>query len=518
VEIGGVAGPVVIGERINPTGKKRLRQALRDQDWNYVHDEAASQIAAGATVLDVNVGLPGIDEEATMAAVIEMLQRTFPVPLQIDTMNPRVLEAALRAYNGKALVNSVNGKQSVMDAVFPLVAKYGGAVVALCLDEEGIPPTAEGRVAIAGRIIAEAAKYGIPPRDILVDTLTLTVSAEPAAARETLRALALVKEQFGGEGVKTLLGVSNVSFGLPNRELINARFFAQALYAGLDAAIINPLSAEMTVTVAAHKALHGFDASCAAWIEQEEVNNHKVLRCRLSHEPHKLQRIEIQTDETDKPSKLRNFIYKGYVDRAGVITTELLGTMTPLEIIEGCIVPALDAVGAEYEAGRYFLPQLLLAADTVAESFTVLKAAMAAAGTAQKSKGEIVLATVSGDVHDIGKNIAKALLENYGYTVHDLGKNVPMETVVAAVLDKKTKLVGLSALMTTTVANMEATIRALREATAEKGIACAVMAGGAVLTEEYAKHIGADYSVKDAMAGIAVAREVFGGQTEVQAA
>jgi 5-methyltetrahydrofolate--homocysteine methyltransferase len=525
VEIGGKAGPVIIGERINPTGKKRLQQALRDADWNYVLDEAASQIAAGAAVLDVNAGLPGIDEEAVMVTLVELLQRTFPVPLQIDTGDPRVLEAALRVYNGKALVNSVNGKQSVMDAVFPLAAKYGGAVVALCLDDDGIPPTAEERLAIAGRIIAEAAKYGIPPADILVDTLTLPVSAEAAAARETLRALSLVKERFGGAGVKTILGVSNVSFGLPGRELINARFFAQALAAGLDAAIANPLSAEMTVTAAAHKALHGFDASCAAWIKQAQKcapaqgigaetlfagrRDGKKIAADSPARPPEGGRDAPKSD--DKTAALKDVIFKGYVDRAGAITTELLGALAPLEIIEGAIVPALDAVGAEYEAGRYFLPQLLLAADTVAASFTVLKAAMAAAGTVQKSKGEIVIATVSGDVHDIGKNIAKALLENYGYTVRDLGKNVPAEAIVAAVIEGGVKLVGLSALMTTTVANMEATIRALREADAARGTSCAIMAGGAVLTAEYAKHIGADFYVKDAMAGIAVAREVFGG-------
>jgi 5-methyltetrahydrofolate--homocysteine methyltransferase len=490
---------VIIGERINPTGKKKCKEALLIGNMQFVLDEAASQIERGAHILDVNVGLPGIDEGGTMALAVSLLQKTFPVPLQIDSSEPAVIERTLRYYNGKALVNSVNGKQETMDAVFPLIKKYGGAVVALTLDETGIPPTVAGRFAIAERIISEAAKYGISPADILIDTLTLTVSSQQDEALETLKAIALIKEKYGAKGVKTVLGVSNISFGLPRREIVNSRFFAMALYAGLDACIINPLSGDMLQTYHAYRALAGFDKNCGSYIEHyaDTVAANELVR------PASVPSAAAEAAD------LRQIIIKGYKDRAGEATRDLLKTLAPLDVINTYIVPALDVVGAEFESGRFFLPQLLLSADTVSCAFEEIKAAFAASGETRKSAGTIALATVYGDIHDIGKNIVKALLENYGYTVIDLGKNVSAETIIETVITQHVKLVGLSALMTTTVANMEKTIAALKAAAAANGETCVIMAGGAVLTAEYAKKIGADYYAKDALAAIAIAKEVF---------
>jgi 5-methyltetrahydrofolate--homocysteine methyltransferase len=503
VEIGGKTGPVIIGERINPTGKKKCKEALLAGNMQFVLDEAASQIERGAHILDVNVGLPGIDEEATMARVVSLLQKTFSVPLQIDSSEPSVIERALRYYNGKALVNSVNGKQETMNAIFPLIKKYGGAVVALTLDENGIPPTAAGRFAIAERIIKEAAKYGIPSADILIDTLTLTVSSQQDEALETLKAVQHIKEKYGAQGVKTVLGVSNISFGLPRREIVNSRFFAMALYAGLDTCIINPLSADMLQTYHTYRVLAGFDKNCGAYIE------HYADTTGTPNSTPTPTHLSAPSPEPTDNVDLKQIIIKGYKDRAGAATKDLLKKFAPLDIINTHIVPALDVVGVEFESGRFFLPQLLLSADTVSCAFEEIKAAFAMSGETRESAGTIVLATVYGDIHDIGKNIVKALLENYGYTVIDLGKNVSSEMIIETVITHHVKLVGLSALMTTTVANMEKTIAALRKALVGQGESCVVMAGGAVLTAEYAKKIGADYYAKDALAAITIAKEVF---------
>ena len=529
VQIGGSAGPQVIGERINPTGKKKCKEALLAGDMQFVLDEAESQINAGAQILDVNVGLPGIDEAETMLRAVRTIQGAFAVPLQIDSSESAVLEKALRYYNGKALVNSVNGRKDVMDAVLPIVAHYGGALVALCIDENGIAPTAEGRAAVARKIIAEAAKYGISVRDIFIDTLTLTVSSQQKEALETVRAITLLKNEYGSQGLRFVLGVSNISFGLPRRDIINSRFFAMALYAGLDACIINPLLEPMMETYYGYRALAGFDENCLSYIERytgsespytlaakvakgavlteagaggAEMKAAKVVESTPSAVP---------ADASAEEKALIDIICKGFKEQSGAAAQALLdGGKQPVEIIDRCIVPALDLVGKDFERGTKFLPQLLLSADTVSNAFAVIKRHLEASGTAEESKGTIVIATVFGDIHDIGKNIVKAMLENYGYTVLDLGKNVPAEKIIACVLEHDIKLVGLSALMTTTVGNMEDIIAELRAALQEKGKSCKVMAGGAVLTPDYATKIGADYYAKDAMASVAIAKEVFG--------
>ncbi len=513
VRIGGSAGPVIIGERINPTGKKKCKAALAAKDAQFILDEAQKQIACGAHILDVNVGLPELDETETMLWAVRALQKTFDVPLQLDSSEAAVLERALRYYNGKPLINSVSGKQEVMDAVFPLAAKYGCGIVALTLDEAGIPPTAEGRVQTAVRIIAEAAAYGIPARDILIDTLTLTVSSQQDEALETLLAIEALKTLSGEDSrfaaVKTVLGVSNISFGLPRRDIMNAYFLGMALYAGLDACIINPLAAGMTQAFHAYRALAGFDANCLNYIslykDTAAPSADAFAAKTLAGD-----RLPAENGQNGgMEAELRDAIMQGFAAKAVDLTHALLKTLSPLDIIDSCIVAALDEVGRDYETGRKFLPQLLLSADTVSQVFEVLKAALAACGSAQQTKGTILLATVYGDIHDIGKNIVRALLENYGYAVIDLGKNVPIEQVAQQALAHDIRLVGLSALMTTTVSNMEKTIQELRRRYAQAGKSCVIMAGGAVLTEAYAKQIGADYYVKDAMASVAVARRVF---------
>ena len=542
VQIGGNAGPQIIGERINPTGKKKVKEALLAHNMNFVLGEAESQINAGAQILDVNVGLPGIDEAQTMVDAVKTIQGAFNTPLQIDSSEGPVLEKALRYYNGKALINSTNGRQDVMDKVLPLVKKYGGAVVALCIDEAGIAPTAEGRVAVAEKIIAEAAKYGIPVRDIVIDTLTLTVSSQQKEALETVRAIQILKEKYGEQGLQFVLGVSNISFGIPRRDIINSRFFAMALYAGLSACIINPLMQPMMETYYGYCALAGFDENCLDYIEKyndtpapvygltaEQVAAAKSGALGIggaasavaggngaTAEPQKARPPEAGTPKlpenlTDSESALINIICKGFKDSSAEATKKLLDEgKEPVQIIDRCIVPALDIVGKDFEVGKKFLPQLLLSADTVSASFAVIKAFLEESGNAQESKGSIVICTVFGDIHDIGKNIVKAMLENYGYTVIDLGKNVPAEKVVETVLEKDIQLVGLSALMTTTVANMEDTIKLLREKLGAVGKTCKIMVGGAVLTEDYASQIGADYYAKDAMVSVAIAKEVFG--------
>lgn len=531
VEIGGKSGPQIIGERINPTGKKKVKEALLAHNMNFVLGEAESQVNAGAQILDVNVGLPGIDEAQTMVDAVKTIQNAFSTPLQIDSSEPPVIEKALRYYNGKALINSTNGRQDVMDRVLPLVKKYGGAVVCLCIDENGIAPTAEGRVAVAEKIIREAAKYGIPVRDIVIDTLTLTVSSQQKEALETLRAIQILKAKYGKDGIQFVLGVSNISFGLPRRDIVNSRFFAMALYSGLTACIINPLMIPMMESYNAYRALAGFDENCLDYIEKYNGTSAPVYG--LTAEQIASSKTEASTSSTtaktpvkslknsdnaaklpenltENESKLIEIINKGFKDSSADATKVLLDSgENPIDIIDRCIVPALDIVGKDFEVGRKFLPQLLLAADTVSASFAVIKSFLESSGTKQEPKGKIAICTVFGDIHDIGKNIVKAMLENYGYTVIDLGKNVPYDKVVSTVLDNDIKLVGLSALMTTTVANMETTIKLLREKLSEKGKSCKIMVGGAVLTADYATQIGADYYAKDAMASVAIAKEVF---------
>ena len=516
VQIGGSAGPQIVGERINPTGKKKVKAALQAHDMNFVLSEAEAQIEAGAQILDVNVGLPGIDEAQTMVDAVKTIQAAFNVPLQLDSSEAGVLEKGLRYYNGKPLVNSVNGKREVMDKVLPLVAHYGGAVVALCIDEDGIAPTAEGRVAVAKKIIAEARKYAIPVRDIVIDTLTLTVSSQQKEALETCRAIEILKKEYGSQGLQFILGVSNISFGLPRRDIVNSRFFMTALYSGLTACIINPLSDAMMETYRAYRALAGFDENCLDFIEKYNGTSapSSVPLASAAQKEAKtvsLGETALSQDLSEDEKSLIDTICKGFKDLSPQITQKLLdGGKSPVEIIDRCIVCALDIVGKEFEIGRKFLPQLLLAADTVSSSFAVIKSHLEKSGVKAEEKGKIVIATVFGDIHDIGKNIVKAMLENYGYTVIDLGKNVPAQTIVKTVIDEKIRLVGLSALMTTTVASMEETIRLLREETAKIGRDVKIIAGGAVLTADYAAKIGADYFGKDAMASVAVAKEVFG--------
>lgn len=539
LQVGDTAGPVIIGERINPTGKKKCKEALQAKDMQFFIDEAESQISQGAHILDVNVGLPGIDEAQMMVDAIKTIQSTFNIPLQIDSSESAVLEKALRYYNGKALVNSVNGKQEVMDAVFPLIARYGGSVVALCIDEKGIAPTAEGRCAVARKIITEAAKYGIEPRDIFIDTLTLTVSSEQKTALETVKAIRLLHEEFKEEGLRFVLGVSNISFGLPRRDIINSRFFMLALDAGLSACIINPASQQMMDTFRAYRTLSCYDENALEYIQtytgtldptsakaKEQYLKDSIANGTISISlngkntesfvpQEKKSNTQVKSDfpatkASGDEAELISIIEKGFKDQAGPVTKKLLSKMQSVEIIDRCIVPALDAVGKDFENGKKFLPQLLLSAETVGNAFSVIKESLAQSGKAESSKGTVVLATVFGDIHDIGKNIVKAMLENYGYEVIDLGKNVDPQLIIDTVLEKNIQLVGLSALMTTTVANMEETIKQLRAALAKENRTCKIVVGGAVLTPEYAEKIGADYYSKDAMQTVAVAKEVFG--------
>ncbi|MBR2742804.1 MAG: homocysteine S-methyltransferase family protein [Clostridia bacterium] len=492
VRLGGA--PVIIGERINPTGKKKFKEALRNSDIGYILREAVSQDDCGAHILDVNVGLPEIDEVRTLKTVTEELQGVTNLPLQLDSTDADALEAAMRVYNGKAMINSVNGKREVMDKIFPLVKKYGGTVVGLCLDEDGIPDTAEGRVRIARRIIDEAAKYGIEKKDIVIDTLTLTVSADQREAGRTLDALRAVKEKLG---VNTVLGVSNVSFGLPRREIINAAFFTLALSCGLDACIINPCSEDMMHAYRVYRVIAGHDENCADYVSvyAGTVSDTKPA-ARTAAGPSEA-----------AGGSLYEIVIKGLRAAAPDAAREELKTKTPLEIIEGILIPALDTVGRGFEEGTIFLPQLIMSAETVKGAFSVIKEKMSASGETGASRGRIVLATVKGDIHDIGKNIVKVVLENYGFDVLDLGRDVDPETIVEAVKRENIRLLGLSALMTTTVVSMEETIKRLREEGADF---CRVMVGGAVLTAEYAEKVGADFYARDAMESVRFAKEVFG--------
>ena len=484
VAFGGM--PVLIGERINPTGKPRLKQALKEGDMAYLQQEAAGQQENGAHMLDVNVGLPGMDESAALKQAVESIQAVTDLPLQIDTADAKALEQALRVYNGKALVNSVTGKAASMTAVFPLVKKYGGAVVALPLDESGIPPTADGRLEIARKILKEAQNHGIPKKDILLDGLTMTVSTDKSAALVTLETIRRSGKELG---LKTILGVSNVSFGLPRREKLNAAFFAMALAAGLDAAILNPHSAPMMEAFLAGAALAGRDEQFKDYIAAFGGQEASPVSAPSKGEP-----------------DLKEAVLKGLASQAGKAAQALLDSgREPLSLVEEELIPALSEVGSGFETGRLFLPQLLMSAEAAKAAFDKLRAALAASGQETKSRGRILLATVEGDIHDIGKNIVKVLLENYGFHVIDLGRDVPAEVIVETAIRENIRLVGLSALMTTTVPGMEKTIRILRE----KKPGTLIMVGGAVLTGDYARQIGADFYGKDAMASVSYAREVF---------
>ncbi len=484
--------PRIIGERINPTGKKLFKEALLNNDMDYILNQAIEQVNGGADLLDVNVGLPGIDEKAMMIQTIRQLQGIVDLPLQIDTTIPEVLEAALRVYNGKPIVNSVNGEEKSLSTVLPLVKKYGAAVVGLTLDENGISKSAEERFAIAGKIMERAMEYGIPKQDIYIDCLTLTASAEQECVMETLKALKRVKEELG---LKTVLGVSNISFGLPNRELINHNFLTMALTYGLDLPIINPNTASMTGAVRAYKLLTAIDRDSMEYIAAYNAAKAPAQTPKTT-----------SSAETQQMS-LADAVEAGLKSEAGKITKELIKTRDAMEIINTMLIPALDKAGDEFEKGRIFLPQLILSAQAAQAAFDTIKKTMVNAGSQSVSKGTIVIATVKGDIHDIGKNIVKVLLENYGYHVVDLGKDVDYQAVVDAVKQYDAKLVGLSALMTTTLVSMDKTIQLIKE----NGLTCKIMVGGAVLTPEYAKQIGADFYVKDAKESIDVAKRVLEG-------
>lgn len=497
--------PILIGERINPTGKSKFKQALRDHDVEYILREGLAQVEKKVHILDVNLGLPEIDEVAMLKEVVVKLQSVIDLPLQIDTSDPVALESALRLYNGKALINSVNGKEESMNSVFPIVKKYGGVVVALTLDEEGIPETVEGRLAIAEKIYKRADEYGIDKKDIIVDVLTMSISTDNQAANTTLDAVAGIKSKFNG---KTILGVSNVSFGLPNRDYINATFFANAMERGLSAAIMNPNSIDMLKAYYAFCALKGYDDRCTSYVEFATVDAPKMMPAvtTVSGNVAGGNSVGEKVADASLVTPLMQAIVKG-MKEAAVHATKESSTegKDSFEIIQKEIIPALDVVGKGFEKKTIFLPQLLMSAEAATAAFEVIKASMSAGAENAKSKGTIVLATVKGDIHDIGKNIVKVLLENYGYKVIDLGKDVPKESIVDAVLANQATLVGLSALMTTTVPSMEATIVELREKAPE----CKVVVGGAVLTPEYAKMIKADAYCKDAMEAVRYAESYF---------
>lgn len=503
-EIYGKNPPVLIGERINPTGKKKFKEALRNNDIGYILEQGIIQENKGAHILDVNVGLPEIDEAAMMASVVKELQSVVNVPLQIDTSDIASMETGLRLYNGKALVNSVNGKQETMDAVFPLVKKYGGVVVALTLDENGIPDTALGRIKIAGKILAEAKKYGIEGKNIIIDPLAMAVSSDSNSPSVTLEAVKKITEELQ---LNTILGVSNISFGLPKRDFITSSFFSMALEDGLSSAIMNPDSLEMQKAYKCFCALKGFDSNCSGYISFVETlpDNSAAVSgngCPIpgSKDYGGGEKIPYEQDS------LQYYIIKGLKEKAGEKTRVLLEKEDSFAIINEVLIPSLDYVGKGFEEKKIYLPQLLMSADAAKAAFDIIKKNLALSGENKDPKGRIILATVKGDIHDIGKNIVKIILENYGYQVLDLGKDVPPETVLKACLENKIRLVGLSALMTTTVPAMEETIRLLRK----EAPWCKVCVGGAVLTPEYAEMIGADFYGKDAMETVKYAKIVFG--------
>jgi len=473
--------PIIIGERINPTGKKKLKAALVSGDSGYIFSEALSQVECGADVLDVNVGLPEIDEPKVMCDTVRGIQGITNLPLQIDTSDPAAMEQALRIYNGKPLINSVNGKKESMEKIFPLAKKYGGVVVCLTLDEGGIPESAEGRIKIAEKIINTAKEYGIDKKDLIIDTLAMTVSTGAENAKRTLQALSYVRNTLG---VNTVLGVSNISFGLPKRDNINAAFFTLAMGSGLSAGIINPKSDSMMNAFYSYCALNGYDENFETYISKTSDSAPTA-----------------KNDKTD----LKTAVINGLSKAAGENARELLKTEQPLDIINLYLIPALDIVGKGFEDGTIFLPQLLMSADAAKAAFDEIKASIPAEANGSEKKNKVVIATVKGDIHDIGKNIVKVLLENYGFDVIDLGKDVDPEIIVDTAIKEKVKLVGLSALMTTTVVNMEETIRLLRKRYPE----CKVMVGGAVMTQDYADRIGADSYAKDAMGAVRYAEKLF---------
>ena len=491
--------PRIIGERINPTGKKKFKEALKNEDMDYILKEAITQQDKGAHILDVNVGLPDIDEVAMMEKVVKELQSVTSLPLQIDTVDGKAMERAMRIYNGKPMINSVNGKQVSMDEVFPLIRKYGGVVVGLTIDEEGIPKDAEGRVRVAGKIINEAAKYGIDKKDIVIDVLTMTISSEKDGAKVTLEALKRVREEFG---VRTVLGVSNISFGLPRRPIVNSYFYAMAMQNGLTAGIINPSSEDMMKAYRSYNALMGFDENCTNYISTY-AGTTETVTVQASQTG---TATESAPKTADGKMTLKYAIERGLKEEAHHITRELIGTREPLDIIQEELIPALNVVGDGFEKGTVFLPQLLMSADAAKIAFAVIKDVLASSGQEEEKKEKIILATVKGDIHDIGKNIVKVLLENYGFDVIDLGKDVPPEAIVEKAVAENVTLVGLSALMTTTVVSMEETIKLLRE----KKPDCKVMVGGAVLNQDYADMIGADFYGKDAMQSVHYAQKFFG--------
>lgn len=486
----------IIGERLNPTGKPRMREALRSGKMDYIVAEAIDQAQSGAHILDVNVGIPEINEPEVLTQIIKKVQSVSDLPIQIDSSSPAAIEKAARYVNGRPLINSVNGKEDNMAALFPIVKKYGALILGLTLDEDGIPAKAEDRYKIAEKIMKTAASYGIPKEDILIDCLTLTASAQQEEVLETIKAIRLIKENLG---LKTVLGVSNVSFGLPNRPLLNATFTTMALAAGLDAAIINPGSEEMMAAISAYRVISAQDKDSRDYIEKyqdwKQIDSTKVQDKKLEGEKDK-------KDEKGQLS-LRQMIVQGRAEEAKAKVQDLLQTQKALEIIDQEFVPALNEVGDKFEKKQLFLPQLMQSAEAVKAGFEVIKAD--SQQDEIKSKGKVIVATVKGDIHDIGKNIAKMLLENYGYEVIDLGKDVPIETVVKTAQDQDIQLIGLSALMTTTVESMKETIQALKEA----GNTAQIMVGGAVLNPEYADMVGADHYVKDAQESVRVAQQVY---------
>lgn len=470
----------VIGERINPTGKKLMKEALRNKDMDYVLRQGITQTEAGAHILDVNMGLPEIDEKEMLCSGVYELQSVLPVPLQLDSGDAEAMEAALRLYNGKAMINSVNGKEKSMKEVFPLAKKYGGVVVCLCLDEDGIPSTAQGRIAIAKKIIKRAAEYGIDKKNLAVDALVMTISTDTNNAIETLNAVDYIRNTLG---VNTVLGVSNISFGLPNREAVNTAFYTLAMSRGLSAGIINPNSRPMMNAFYSYKALAGKDESCQEYIKSA---------------------VDTEIVQKTENLDLKTAIIKGMKEESARCAKELLENTESLVIINDYIIPALDVVGDGFEKNTIFLPQLLMSADSAKAAFDEIKAHFVMSGAEQVKGEKIIIATVEGDIHDIGKNIVKVLLQNYGFDVMDLGKDVKCEKVLEEAQKNNVKLVGLSALMTTTVPNMEKTIKLLHDNTDAK-----VFVGGAVLTRDYAKMINADFYAKDAMESVRIAQEFF---------
>ena len=497
-----VDGITVVGERINPTGKKRFQQALREGDMNYVLEQAVSQAEAGAQILDVNVGAPGVDEPVLMEQVVKALQSVTSLPLQLDSSNVEALARGLRVYNGKPIVNSTNGEPEKLAAILPLCKKYGAAIVGLAIDEKGIQPKAADRVAIARRITEAALAAGIPREDIYIDCLTLTASAQQEDVLATVQALEACKKELG---VRTVLGVSNISFGLPCRAYLNTTFLTMAMYAGLDLAIMNPSSEEMMAAVYAYNVLTNRDKQSTKYIERfaDRVPASTALAQAAKAVP---AASAAEAELTGPYAALMKAVEKGLKGDAAAHTRALLAEKQPLEVVDEALIPALDIVGAKYEKGTLFLPQLLQAASAAQSAFEEIKTAIAQKGEGSASKGRIVLATVKGDVHDIGKNIVRVILENYGFEVLDLGRDVPVETVVDTVREKDVHLVGLSALMTTTLKSMEETIAALHAAKLD----CKIMVGGAVLTPEYAEKIGADWYAKDAKRSADIAKEFFG--------